>query len=98
MPDPKASSIPGRTGDTEQKILSALEEKHGANLEGSRLEIESKFTFIRSKTGKVMPVPGGMAPCNYCDAAMEQFSKKHGVTIEYSYKGKTRTYPSGGCG
>jgi RHS repeat-associated protein len=97
-PDKGASSIPGRTGDTEQKILSALEEKHGANLEGSRLEIESKTTFIR-KGGRTLPVPGGMAPCNYCDAAMEQFSKKHGMTIEYSYKGKTRTYPSGGgCG
>jgi RHS repeat-associated protein len=95
-PDQGARNIPGRVGDTEQKILSGLYEKHGARLEGTRLEIESKPGFMRTQTGKTVPIKG-MAPCNFCDNAMEQFAQKHGMSIEYKYSGKTRTYP-GGCG
>lgn len=91
-PDRGARNIPGRVGDTEQKILRHIEEAHGPRLKGSQLNIESKPTFIRTPTGKTVPVQG-MAPCSFCDDAMEQFSKKHGMQIEYKYSGKTRVYP-----
>lgn len=95
-PDPKAKSIPGRIGDSEQKILRNIEATHGEKLAGSRLVIQSEPTFIRTASGKTVPIQG-IAPCDNCDAQMKEFSSKHKMEIEYRYKGKTVTY-SGGCG
>lgn len=94
-PDPKAKSIPGRVGDSEQKILRDIEAKHGSNLSGSKLTIQSEPTFIRTASGKTVPIQG-IAPCDSCDTRMKDFSGKHSMEIEYRYKGKTVTY-SGGC-
>jgi RHS repeat-associated protein len=90
-PDRNARNIPGRTGDTEQKILRHVEGKHGPNLKGSTLVVESQKSFIPIGKGRWAPVEG-MAPCPSCNVAMDAFSKKHGMDIEYKYKGKTATY------
>jgi len=95
-PDRGARDIPGRTGDTEQKILRHIESEHGPRLKGAQLEINSQPTFIRTPSGKTVPVQG-MAPCEHCDDAMETFSRKYGMKIKYNYSGKTRNYPKG-CG
>ena len=91
-PDPKAKTIPGRIGDSEQKILKTIETKHAGNLRGTRLTINSEPTFIRTPTGKTVKVEG-IKPCDFCNARMDEFAIRHNMQIEYNYRGKQINYP-----
>jgi RHS repeat-associated protein len=89
-PLPKAKSIDGRVGDSEQRILQQIGTKYAGKLEGTRLVINSEPTFIKVG-GKSVPIPG-ISPCKYCDEAMRDFAKQNGMEIDYNYKGKTIHY------
>ena len=91
-PDPKAKTIPGRIGDSEQKILKTIETKHAGNLRGTRLTINSEPTFIKTPTGKTVKVEG-IKPCDFCNARMDEFAIRHNMQIEYNYRGKQINYP-----
>ena len=91
-PDPKAKTIPGRVGDSEQKILKTIETRHAGNLEGTKLTINSEPTFIKTPTGKTVKIEG-IKPCDFCDARMDEFTIKNKMQIEYNYRGKQVSYP-----
>ena len=91
-PDPKAKTIPGRVGDSEQKILKTIETRHAGNLEGTKLTINSEPTFIKTPTGKTVKIEG-IKPCDFCDARMDEFAIKNKMQIEYNYRGKQVSYP-----
>ena len=91
-PDPKAKTIPQRTGDSEQKILKIIETKYAGNLEGTKLTINSEPTFIKTPTGKTVMIEG-IKPCDFCDARMDEFAIKNKMKIEYNYRGKKVCYP-----
>ncbi|GAB6962933.1 hypothetical protein JCM17724A_16820 [Prevotella fusca JCM 17724] len=91
-PDPKAKTIPGRVGDSEQKILKTIEARHAGNLEGTKLTINSEPTFIKTPTGKTVKIEG-IKPCDFCDARMDEFAIKNKMQIEYNYRGKQVGYP-----
>ncbi|MCG4727459.1 RHS repeat domain-containing protein [Phocaeicola vulgatus] len=91
-PDPKAKTIPQRTGDSEQKILKIIETKYAGNLEGTKLTINSEPTFIKTPTGKTVKIEG-IKPCDFCDARMDEFAIKNKMKIEYNYRGKKVCYP-----
>ncbi len=95
-PERGARDIPGRTGDSEQRILRNIETNHAGNLEGSRLVINSEPTFIRTRNGKVIPIQG-IAPCDFCDTRMNEFAIRNNMDIEYNYRNNSVNYPRVGC-
>lgn len=93
-PDPKAKTIPGRIGDSEQKILKTIETKYTGNLEGTKLTINSEPTWFRPPGGRSRMI-GGIKPCDFCDARMNEFAIRNKMQIEYNYRGKQVCYPKG---
>ena len=91
--DKGAKSIPGRTGDAEQKLLRDIEAKFNREqLKGAELDIKSKGTWVYNpKAQKAIPVDG-IAPCDFCDAKMAEFAKNNEMDINYNYKNKTINY------
>ncbi|MCH9683230.1 MAG: hypothetical protein K0V04_17480 [Deltaproteobacteria bacterium] len=94
--DPKAKTIPGRTGDSEQKLIKQLEANPATNgkLKGSTLKVKSEGGVFKAPNGKI--VGGGpLNPCPDCQNAMKKFSKKHSSTVEYWKKDKLWKWDKG---
>jgi len=93
--DPGAKSIPGRTGDSEQKVLSRLEEtKTPGELKGSTVKITSEGDFIRLPDGRVVRA-SPIKPCDDCQGAMKDFTRRHKSTIEYKAGDATYSFKNG---
>jgi RHS repeat-associated protein len=94
--DAKAKSIPGRTGDSEQKVLRRLEEtKTPDQLKGSTIKMTSEGDFIRLPDGRVVKAQP-LKPCPDCQKALKQFTIDHpGSTIEYKAGDKKWKFKNG---
>ena len=93
--DPSAKSIPGRTGDSEQKALARLEEtKTPAELKGSTVKITSEGDFIRLPDGRVIKA-SPIKPCDHCQQAMKDFTRRNKSTIEYKAGDSTFKFKNG---
>ena len=75
----------GAKGHSEAKLLQHLEQNHSTELEGSILKISSLGQMMNGGKTQLSE----LSPCDRCATGMEDFAKKHKMTIEYSWTDKT---------